>query len=390
MKRRVSRITRLRSKNSSLAKLGAFFEPLDVDIESFNNPFSKTYNNPSSKVNRRKKRNHIPDLVVLPPKDITKISETKIPIDGKNSFPTGIVKSSIKTPEFNDNTTYHQRKRRTKSSRQLGITREQLDILKQANNRLRELEKNAFARASPAANAVINRLSVIYGDNKPDEVEFNVDNLSSAKKAQVIAEARKFLKMSSSTVEGTQVAINNRDIALAERWDLIRKDSFGNYIMDEKGNYVIDNERFTSYRDIAELYSSDISTYNLGSAIAYDVISTSITDGVDYDVIKITLEIAIKAVSEKYMLDVAEVSTRLGSEIDVIEKAMEYLTMNNVIEWESETNFIEKYYKGSISEMIYGNDMDKFIEDIEYYSTHLNDRREEVDIKKTGNFKFKW
>lgn len=390
MKRRVSRITRLRSKNSSLAKLGAFFEPLDVDIESFNNPFSKTYNNPSSKVNRRKKRNHIPDLVVLPPKDITKISETKIPIDGKNSFPTGIVKSSIKTPEFNDNTTYHQRKRRTKSSRQLGITREQLDILKQANNRLRELEKNAFARASPAANAVINRLSVIYGDNKPDEVEFNVDNLSSAKKAQVIAEARKFLKMSSSTVEGTQVAINNRDIALAERWDLIRKDSFGNYIMDEKGNYVIDNERFTSYRDIAELYSSDISTYNLGSAIAYDVISTSITDGVDYDVIKITFEIAIKAVSEKYMLDVAEVSTRLGSEIDVIEKAMEYLTMNNVIEWESETNFIEKYYKGSISEMIYGNDMDKFIEDIEYYSTHLNDRREEVDIKKTGNFKFKW
>lgn len=390
MKRRVSRITRLRSKNSSLAKLGAFFEPLDVDIESFNNPFSKTYNNPSSKVNRRKKRNHIPDLVVSPPKDITKISETKIPIDGKNSFPTGIVKSSIKTPEFNDNTTYHQRKRRTKSSRQLGITREQLDILKQANNRLRELEKNAFARASPAANAVINRLSVIYGDNKPDEVEFNVDNLSSAKKAQVIAEARKFLKMSSSTVEGTQVAINNRDIALAERWDLIRKDSFGNYIMDEKGNYVIDNERFTSYQDIAELYSSDISTYNLGSAIAYDVISTSITDGVYYDVIKITLEIAIKAVSEKYMLDVAEVSTRLGSEIDVIEKAMEYLTMNNVIEWESETNFIEKYYKGSISEMIYGNDMDKFIEDIEYYSTHLNDRREEVDIKKTGNFKFKW
>lgn len=389
MKRRISRISRLRSKNSSLKNLGAFFEPLDVDIEMFNNPFSKSYNNHSSRINRRKRRNHITGLEILPPKGITKISETKIPINGKNIPPSGIMKNSIKSPEFNTITSRKGR-RRDKSSRQLGITREQLDILKQANNRLKELEKNAFARASPAANAVINRLSVIYGDNKPDEVEFNVDNLSSAKKAQVIAEARKFLKMSTSTVEGTQVAINNRDIALAERWDLIRKDSFGNYIMDEKGNYVIDNERFTSYQDIAELYSSDISTYNLGSAIAYDVISTSITDGVDYDVIKTTLEIAIKAVSKKHVLDVAEVSTRLGSEIDVIEKAMEYLTMNNVIEWESETNFIEKYYKGSISEMIYGNDMDKFIEDIEYYSTHLNDRREEVDIKKTGNFKFKW
>lgn len=389
MKRRVNRIPRLRSKNSSLAKLGAFFEPLDIDVESFNNPFSKTYNNSSSKVNRRKKRNRIPDLDVLPPKGITKISETKIPINGKNLPPSGIMKSSIKTPEFNTITS-RQGRRRDKSSRQLGITREQLDILKQANNRLRELEKNAFARASPAANSVITRLAVIYGDDKPTEVEFNVENLSSAKKARIIAEARKFLKMSTSTVEGTQVAINNRDIALAERWDLIEQDSFGNFMMDENGNYIIDREKFTAYQDIAELYSSDISTYNLGSAVAYDVISNSITDGVDEDVIKTTFEIAVKAVSKNHVLDVAEVSTRLGSEIDVIEKAMEYLKLNNVIEWESETNFIEKYYKGSISEMIYGNDMNKFIEDIEYYSTHLNDRREEVDIKKMGNFKFKW
>lgn len=390
MKRRVSRISRLRSeKKSSLKNMGAFFEPLDVDIELFNNPFSKSYTNHSSRINRRKKRNHITDLDILPPKGITKISETKIPINGKNIPPSGIMKNSIKSPEFNTITS-RQGRRRDKSSRQLGITREQLDILKQANNRLRELEKNAFARASPAANAVITRLAVIYGDNRPSEVEFNVENLSSGKKAQIIAEARKFLKMSSSTVEGTQTAINNRDIALAERWDLIERDSFGNFMTDENGNYIIDREKFTAYQDIAELYSSDISTYNLGSAVAYDVISTSITDGVDEDIIKTTLEIAVKAVSKKHVLDVAEVSTRLGSEIDVIEKAMDYLNFNNKVEWEYETNFIEKYYKGSISEMIYGNDMNKFIEDVEYYSTHLKDRRKEVNEKKIGNFKFKW
>lgn len=341
--------TSLQSKISVQSRLDAFFTPIDVDIKK-ENPFSK---NPT----------------------------VKTPSDGKIDIPSGIIKGETKHTKFGS-----KKQNKQLTSKQLGITKEQLDVIKQANNRLRKLEKSAFARASPAAKSVINRLSQIYGDNKPDEVSFYLDNtMNKVQKSQIISEARKFIKMSTSTVEGTQKAMDYRDRRLAETWNFLEKDDEGNYITDEEGNYVIDESRLSTYQDIAELYSSDIINYNLGSKEMYEVISNTVNRGLDPDIIKITLEIALdKSYNEGYeQIEKGEITSRLNSELDFVSKALDYL------DYQEDYDKLSEDFRYSISELRYGT-LDNALQQIDYFRSHLNSRREAVDEKKRGNFKFKW
>lgn len=376
MARRKKRNTSLQDKISAQLDLGAFFEPVDVDMKKISNPFSY----PTKKI-------QIPEVNIPSTNTIffSNRRPIKIPSAGNIDIPTGITGSGIKSK------VYGEKKRQGKglTAKQLGISKEQLDIIKQANNRLRKLEENAFARASPAAEAVINRLSQIYGDNKPNEVSFYLDNdMDKAKKAQVISEARKFIKMSTSTVEGTQEAINNRDRELANTWDFLVKNSDGSYMIDEEGNYVIDNERLSDYQDIAELYSSDIKTYSLGSKDTYEVISNAVNRGVDIDIVKVALEIALDS-SDYEDIEKGEITSRLNSEIDFVSKAFDFLDSSDDLQKEHYDELEKDYFRFSIAELKYEN-LDDALEQIDYFRSHLNERREAVDKKKRGNFKFKW
>lgn len=321
----------------------------------------------SNKRLRKKRQNKIappPPNSLIPKKSEAKSLSPKIgamPLGSKKPVSTPSVAQppigSLKLAEIK------------KEKRVKGLSKSQMKVINEANMRLRNLEKMGLARASPAAEAVINRISDIYGNKRPKEVKFMVKNLSPIKQKQMVAEARKFLKMATSTVEGTQEALKRRDEALMEHFEL-------------------DKSSLKSYYDIAELFSSDIKTYSLTSDVIYSTISifSDITD-FNTDYMKVALEIAIKAAKETNTTK-ADIAHLLSSETTLLS---EYFSYSYDMEDEDDVSYLKNLFSGSLTEKVYGKDIKTVVDELNNLLSHVDDRRKaREEEKQDTEFRLHW
>lgn len=240
------------------------------------------------------------------------------------------------------------------------MTVKQKAVLLRANRRLRELEKHYYSRASPAVSAVTSRLKDIYGSkNLPNLVGFYSDNLPKIKQTLLLEEARRFLKMSTSTVEGVQRAFKNRDEGIREKMA------------------NLNDEGLSAYYSIAELYSSDINTYSLASDIVYQDIAYMLLENPNKNYyIELALQVNIKMLQEG-LLTTSDAANTLEWESNFIEKLLTNPQDISKIEKES-----SNLYK------LYGDNM---LDGLKQLDIDIEQRKEELEEeKKKREYYFKW
>lgn len=240
------------------------------------------------------------------------------------------------------------------------MTVRQKATLSRANRRLRELEKHYYSRASPAVSAVTQRLKDLYGyKNLPKSVGFYPDNLPKIKQTLLLEEARRFLRMSTSSVEGMQKAFKNRDEGVRQKMA------------------NLDDEGLSAYYSIAELYSSDIKTYSLASDVVYqDIAYILLENPIKEYYIKLALQVNIKMLKEG-LLTTSDAANTLEWEANFIEKLLTNPQSINKVEKES-----SNLYK------LYG---DNILDGLKQIDIDLEERKEKLEEEKNERtYHFKW
>lgn len=169
-----------------------------------------------------------------------------------------------------------------KTAKQLSRKQQQgRNTLRKANERIRKLESMKAVAQSPAYNVIVNQLRNIYGGKLPKgkKVGFYVSYLPNDKNRKIrekalVASAKHFLSLPTSTVEGVQEKNQKRDAEL-------------------KRKYGFDDEELKNYYDIASEVSAEVDNYSLGSDLIYQQIADVLneTDGEENMFIKQAIKI---------------------------------------------------------------------------------------------------